>query len=104
LFPDHDFPSYKFVGVKPLPEEEALAKGANFMSEAFIFTVAGLVITLEVWRSEHQSAEKSAVAKAKEAEKDRLIDQRFQDILDILEDVKESLPSQSRVSFFYLEN
>lgn len=67
------------------------------MSEVFIFTVAGLVITLEVWRSEHQSAQKSAAAKAQEAEKTRLLNQRFQDILDIVEDVKESLPSQSRV-------
>lgn len=91
------FSRYKFVGVRPLPEEEALAKGANFLSEVFIFSVAGLVITLEVWRSDSQSAQKSAAAKAQEAEKSRILDQRFQDLLDMIEDVKESLPSQSRV-------
>ncbi len=43
---------YKLVAVKPLPEEEALAKGANFLSEVFIFTVAGIAITLEVYLGE----------------------------------------------------
>lgn len=92
---------YKFVGVQPLPEEEALAKGANFLSEVFIFTVAGVVITLEVWRSEYQSAQKSAAAKAKEEENNKILDKRFQDILDVVEDIKESLPPQSRVYFLH---
>mmetsp|Transcript_7483 Transcript_7483/g.11115 ORF Transcript_7483/g.11115 Transcript_7483/m.11115 type:complete len:101 (+) Transcript_7483:162-464(+) len=60
---------YKFVGVKPLPKEEAVAKGVNFLSEVFIFAVAGTVITLETWRSEHHNALKSAANKAKEDEK-----------------------------------
>ena len=34
--------------MKPLPKEEAVAKGVNFLSEVFIFAVAGTVITLEV--------------------------------------------------------
>ena len=102
------FCRYKFVGVRPLPEEEALAKGANFLSEVFIFSVAGLAITLEVWRSDYQSAQKSAAAKAQEAEKGRILDQRFQDLLDMIEDVKESLPPQSRVrhlfSYFFVNH
>jgi hypothetical protein len=89
---------YKFVGVKPLPDEEALSKGANFLSEVFIFTVAGVAITLEVWRSEQQSLQKSLAAKAQEEEKNRILNLRFQEIIDVVDDIKDSLPPPSRVS------
>jgi hypothetical protein len=85
------------VGVKPLPDEEALSKGANFLSEVFIFTVAGVVITLEVWRSEQQSIQKSAATKIQEEEKNRILNQRFQEIIDVIDDLKDSLPPHSRV-------
>ena len=40
--------SYKIVAVQPLGKEEAVQKGVNFLSELFIFTVAGTVVVLEV--------------------------------------------------------
>lgn len=90
---------YKFVGVKPLPEEEALAKGANFLSEAFIFSVAGIVMTLEVWRSDYQSSVKAAAAKVQEAEKNKILDERFKELITMIDDIKESLPLESQKKY-----
>jgi hypothetical protein len=68
------------------------------LSEVFIFTVAGVAITLEVWRSEQQSLQKSLAAKAQEEEKNRILNLRFQEIIDVVDDIKDSLPPLSRVS------
>ena len=91
--------SYKFVGVKPLPDEEALAKGANFLSELFIFTVAGIVMTLEVWRSDYQNSIKTATTLEKEQEKNKLLNARFEELTNMIDDIKESLPIESRKKY-----
>lgn len=50
---------YKVLGIAPLPEEQALAQGINFLSESFIFLVAGGIIVIEYTRSEYKSAKKA---------------------------------------------
>jgi hypothetical protein len=56
---------YKFVGTKPLPTEEAVSKGAGFVSETIIFSIAGAVTTFEYLRSEREKAEKEKVKSQK---------------------------------------
>lgn len=59
---------YKILGIKPLPEEEALARGVNFLSEAFVFLVGGGIIVVEYNRSEEKSAIKAQKEAMKEAD------------------------------------
>ena len=39
---------YKFVGVKPIPEETALKDGIEYLAEWSVFSVAGGIIIFEV--------------------------------------------------------
>lgn len=55
--PDEQKPSVK-PRIRPLSEAKAIESGATFISEAFLFGVAGSLIVFESWRSrrkrEHQ--------------------------------------------------
>lgn len=44
----------KLPKVRPLSEAKAIESGANFISEAFLFCVAGGLIGLEYWRSKRK--------------------------------------------------
>lgn len=59
---------YKILGVKPLPEEDALSRGVNFLSESFVFLVGGTIIVVEYSRSEAKSAIKAEQQAQKEAD------------------------------------
>ena len=52
--------------MKPLPVEDAISKGVNFLSESFVFTVAGTIILIEYNRNEKKNAEKAKIAQEKE--------------------------------------
>lgn len=41
--------SYKFVGVKPLPEEEALKKAIEFVSDFLVYSSAAGIVVIEAW-------------------------------------------------------
>lgn len=73
---------YKFLGIEPLPEQEAMNKGADLMSEIFIFTVGGGIMAFEYARSEKKSAEKAAAAAKKEQEYVLYLESRFQQAQD----------------------
>ncbi|CEG68699.1 hypothetical protein G6F70_002032 [Rhizopus microsporus] len=45
------FLGYKTEKIRPLNDARAIESGANFLSEAFIFSVAASVIVAESWRS-----------------------------------------------------
>ncbi|KAI8984098.1 optic atrophy 3 protein-domain-containing protein [Mycotypha africana] len=45
------FLGYKKEKIRPLNDAKAIESGANFLSEAFVFTVAASVILAESWRS-----------------------------------------------------
>ncbi|KAG2218571.1 hypothetical protein INT45_014160 [Circinella minor] len=45
------FLGYKKEVIRPLNDARAVEAGANFMSEAFIFSVAASIIIAETWRS-----------------------------------------------------
>ncbi len=59
---------YKILGIKPLPEDEALSRGVNFLSESFVFLVGGTIIVVEYQRSEAKSAVKAEQQAQKEAD------------------------------------
>jgi optic atrophy 3 protein len=89
---------YRFVGVKPLPTEEAIAKGASFMSETIIFGVAGAVTTFEWLRTEDQKAKKEAEKAIKSAqEKKDLLDRltKIEKRLDALAEIEETRQNKS---------
>lgn len=68
---------YKILGVNPLPEEEALARGINFLSESFVFVVAGSIIIIEYARSEAKSALKAQQAAEAEAQFRQYLESKF---------------------------
>lgn len=85
-------------GVKPLPAEEALSKGVNFLSESVVFTVAGTIIVLEYNRSETKNIEKAKKMLEKETQDKLVLEQRFQEIQDELEDLRNALPPHLQVN------
>lgn len=68
---------YKILGVNPLPEEEALSRGVNFLSESFVFTVAGTIIIVEYSRSETKNALKAQKAAEEESRFRQYLDDKF---------------------------
>ncbi|KAF1812223.1 hypothetical protein P152DRAFT_397388 [Eremomyces bilateralis CBS 781.70] len=62
--------------IRPLSEAKAIETGANFMSEAFMFLVAGAIIVFESWRSRRKELNRRDMVadrlEALEAEKTEL--------------------------------
>ena len=58
---------YKFVSLRPLPHDRALAEGVAIFSEGLVLGFSGLVIVVEFKRSALKSAASAAKAAAKEA-------------------------------------
>jgi len=79
---------YKILGIKPLPEDEALSRGVNFLSEAFVFLVGGGIIIVEYSRSEAKNALKAEQTAQKEA-----------DLLQRLTDIEFKLSLLKNTSF-----
>lgn len=71
---------YKILGVNPLPEEEALVRGINFLSESFVFVVAGSIIIVEYTRSETKNALKAQQAAESEARFRQYLEGKFDDL------------------------
>lgn len=46
--------------VRPLNEAKAIANGANFLSEAFLFSIAAGLVILEAWRSSKKESKRRA--------------------------------------------
>lgn len=68
---------FRVKEINPLPDEEALARGISFVSETFMFLVAGGIIVIEFNRSEEKNAQKAAAAKQKEEEFRQYLEDRF---------------------------
>ena len=60
----YPMPPHNIHQIKQLEESAAFARGADFLSETFIFLVGGGVVVFEYQRSKNKDAEK---AKEKEA-------------------------------------
>jgi hypothetical protein len=53
------FFDYKVETIRPLNDARAVELGASFMSEAILFSVAGLTIFAEAWRSSRKAGAKT---------------------------------------------
>lgn len=73
---------YKFLGVSPLEKEEALSKGIDFLSEAFIFCVAGSIIIIEYARSEVKAAQKAKEQAESDAQFRNYLEGKFNRLSD----------------------
>ena len=71
---------YKFVGAKPVSHDEAVGKGAKFMSETVIMCIAMSVTTFEYLRSEKEKKEKEAVKKEIETQRKAELNQRLSNL------------------------
>jgi optic atrophy 3 protein len=66
---------YKFVGVKPLPHDQALSDGVSFLAEAFVIGFSAAVVVIDYRRSAAKSALSAAKLKEeKKREKDEIAD------------------------------
>lgn len=66
---------YKFIGVKPLPHDQALADGVSFLAEAFVIGFSAAVVVIDFRRSALKSAISAAKLKEeKKREKDEIAD------------------------------
>jgi optic atrophy 3 protein len=85
---------YKVVGINPLPEEDALSRGINFMSEFLVFSIAGGIIIIEYARSEEKNAQKAEQIRIKEAEFKEYLEQRFSSLDTKLQSLERQIHSQ----------
>ena len=79
---------YNFIGVKPLPAEEALKSGIETWSETFLVVSAASITISEFYKSETKNQLKAAQAAAKEEENRRLLDERFQSIENQVSEIR----------------
>jgi hypothetical protein len=68
---------YRFIGAKPLPEEQALKDGVDFLSETVLFMIAGGLLVFEYQRGENKNALKAVAAAKKEKEDKQDLHRRF---------------------------
>ena len=82
---------FKFLGVKPLPEDEALKAGIEFCSESFLVITGASIIIYEYDKAERKNQIKTQKLLEKEAEDRKLLDQRFQNIELELSQLRDSV-------------
>lgn len=72
--------------------------GVDFLSEAFVFSIAGTIIVYEYSKSEVKNAEKAAKALKEKEDEKAYIEERLNLLLLHLHDIESSLPKKSKVS------
>ena len=82
---------YKFVGAKPVAHDEAVAKGAKFLSETVIFIIAGVITTYEYFRSEREKEEKAILKEEKEKARRAEINRRLTSLEDNIASLKDEI-------------
>lgn len=82
---------YKVKEINPLADEEALARGISFLSETFLFLIAGGIIVIEFNRSEEKNALKAEAARKKEEEFRQYLEERFHIIDSRLQHLEERI-------------
>jgi ribosomal protein S2 len=78
---------YKVRSIQPLEKEAALSAGADFIGEAFIFSVGG---SLVVWEY-NKSKEKDRVKDENNVERERMQEQRLVDLQSRMESLEQSV-------------
>lgn len=88
---------YQFFGVKPLPAEEALNMGVNFLSEFIIFLVGGIVVIVEYRRGEKASEKKAIETRAKEKATKEELDARFDALEQKINSLRAEIEEERKV-------
>lgn len=88
---------YKFMGVKPLPPSEALDKAVDFLSESIVVSFGTMIIVVEYVRSERKNAEKAASTEIKEAQAQKKLNERFDEILQRCSSIQMQLDELEQV-------
>eukprot|EP00934_Nitzschia_sp_Nitz4_P000978 Nitzschia sp. Nitz4//scaffold206_size41850//21596//22437//NITZ4_007423-RA/size41850-processed-gene-0.52-mRNA-1//-1//CDS//3329541568//978//frame0 len=88
---------YKVRNIKPLEEEKALKDGAEFLGEAFLFSVSGAVVVFEYNRSNESAKAKDAAKRAEAKAERRALQAKLIALDERLKAVEESL-HQSQAS------
>lgn len=78
---------YKVRSIKPLEKEAAISAGADFIGEAFIFSVGG---SLVVWEY-NKSKDKDRVKEEKNVNRERLQEERLVDLHSRMESLEQSV-------------
>ena len=71
---------YKFVGVKPLPTEQALNDGVGTMSEMLVMSISATIVIYEYQKSVIKDRDKANALNAEKQTQRFLTEQRFKDI------------------------
>jgi hypothetical protein len=82
---------YKFLGVKPLPKEEAVDLGISYISDGVIISLGAAIIITEYQRGEAKNQAKAAKAAAKEAADKAYIESRFEGLQSRMDSLEQSL-------------
>mmetsp|Transcript_12824 Transcript_12824/g.28293 ORF Transcript_12824/g.28293 Transcript_12824/m.28293 type:complete len:167 (-) Transcript_12824:610-1110(-) len=93
---------YKVKSIGPLVEEEALAKGSDFLGESVIFLVAGGIVVLEYNKSKAESREKEAKKYAATMAADAALNAKL-DSLDLRLQALEEVLHNNRSRLMVLE-
>ncbi len=89
---------YKFIGVKPLTEEEALKTGVELISETIVFLIAAGIVVFEYDRSERKNALKAEKAAIKERIEKEILESRLSKIESEIIQLKEELNLLSNIN------
>jgi optic atrophy 3 protein len=76
--------------IKPLEESAALNQGAEFVSEVFIFSVAGACVVLEMTLSDAKKAKDSEKKKQQQLEKEAALQATFESIHHRLTEIEKT--------------
>ena len=71
---------YKFVGVKPLPNEQALNDGVGTMSELLVLSLSATIVIYEYQKSAIKDRDKAAALNAEKQTQRFMQEQRFRDL------------------------
>ena len=88
---------YKFLGVKPLPADEAMEMGVSYLADGIVIFLGATIIVIEYTRGEIKNklkAEKAAIA---EAEFKSSLDERFTNIERKIQEIENNLPLMQQV-------
>jgi len=79
---------YKFVGVKPLPNDQALNDGAGTMSELLVLSLSATIVIYEYQKSAIKDRDKANALNAEKQAQRFLTEQRFKDIESRLQHIE----------------
>lgn len=68
---------YKVITINPLPDDEALNQGVDFLSESIIFLIGGGVILLEFYKNEKKNQQKALQVEEETKEFRQALEDRF---------------------------